>query len=42
MINFLIDDYCSSLGDLMNVIRGVVTLFQFGIPILLIVFGLID
>ena len=36
------DDYCNSLNDVMNVIHGVVTLFQFGIPILLIVFGLID
>lgn len=38
-------DFCSNkegLGEIIILLKNVVKLFQFGIPILLIVFGLID
>ena len=35
-------DYCTELGAVIGVLKAVVGLFQFGIPILLIIFGMID
>lgn len=39
-INFL--DYCSDLAPLLRLVKSVIKLIQFGIPILLILFGMID
>lgn len=41
MINFLLDP-CTGLKDVVLLAKNVVTLFQWGIPIVLIIFGLID
>ena len=35
-------DLCEDLGPLISIIKGVVKLVQFGIPFLLILFGVID
>ena len=39
---FLDIDYCQELGPVISILKAVVKLFQFGIPILLIIFGMID
>ena len=39
---FLDVNYCTSLDPLMNILHAVVNLFKFGIPILLIIFGMMD
>ena len=39
---FLDVNYCTSLEPLMNILHSVVNLFKFGIPILLIIFGMMD
>lgn len=33
---------CKGLDDVVNLLKNVVTLFQWGIPMVLIIFGLID
>ena len=40
MINFM--DYCSDLKPVINILHAVVGMIQFGVPILLIIFGMID
>lgn len=35
-------DYCDDLRPVMNILHAVVSIFQFIIPILLIIFGMID
>lgn len=35
-------DYCEDLGPLINIVKAVVGLIQFGIPIVLILMGVID
>ena len=35
-------DYCQELSPIISILKTVVGLFQFGIPILLIIFGMID
>ena len=35
-------DYCGDLSQVIGILKAVVGLFQFGIPILLIIFGMID
>lgn len=40
MIYFI--DYCDDLGPVISILKAVVGIFQFGIPILLIIFGMID
>ena len=39
---FLDVNYCTSLEPLMNILHSVVDLLKFGIPILLILFGMLD
>ena len=40
-MNFLVD-YCSGLAPVISIVKNVVKLIQFGVPILLIIFGMID
>ena len=35
-------NYCTELEPVIGILKAVVRLFQFGIPILLIIFGMID
>ena len=35
-------DYCQSLRPVINILHSVVDLIQFGVPLLLILFGMID
>ena len=35
-------DYCSNLRPVINILHAVVSVIQFGIPIVLIIFGMID
>ena len=35
-------DYCNELGPIIGILKTVVGLLQFGIPILLIIFGMLD
>ena len=41
---FFLDDisYCDSLSSIISILQAIVGLFQFGIPILLIIFGMLD
>ncbi len=40
---YLLDvNYCQSLSPLINILKAVVNLIQWGIPIVLIVFGILD
>ncbi len=41
-IYFLAANYCSDLAPVIRLVKSVVGLIQFGVPILLIVFGMID
>ena len=40
-MNFLVD-YCQSLAPVISILKAVVNLIQWGIPIILILFGMID
>lgn len=40
-MNFLVD-YCAGLNPVISIVKNVVKLIQFGVPILLIVFGMLD
>lgn len=40
MINFM--DYCTTLAPVIRILKAVVNLIQWGIPIILILFGMID
>ena len=35
-------DYCSSLAPVISILHSVVTLIQWGIPIVLIIYGILD
>ena len=39
-MNFL--DFCSDLGPVVSLLKNVVKLIQWGIPIILIIFGMLD
>ena len=39
-MNFL--DYCTELGPIVTLAKNVVKLFQWGIPMVLIIFGMLD
>lgn len=39
---FSVVDYCDSLGPIIGILKAVVSLIQFGVPIILIVMGMID
>ena len=41
-IYFLTANYCGDLAPVIRLVKSVVGLIQFGVPILLIVFGMID
>ena len=45
IINFMVmttEEYCTQLAPVINLAKGAVTLLQSGIPIALIIFGMID
>ena len=39
---FFLDSYCEDLAPVIGIVKGVITLIQWGVPILLIVFGTLD
>lgn len=39
---FFLDSYCEELAPVIGIVKGVITLIQWGVPILLIVFGTLD
>ena len=43
-MNFLetATDFCTGLGPIVSIVKTVINLFQWGIPILLVVFGILD
>ena len=41
MVNFLVDN-CQGLDPVIKILKAVVGLIQFGVPILLILFGMLD
>lgn len=42
-MNFLdVVDYCTGLDPVINIVKSVINLIKFGVPILLILFGMID
>lgn len=40
MINFM--DECMGLNDIIGLLKNVIKIIQFGVPILLIIFGMLD
>lgn len=42
VFNFLDVDYCGALKPVVKILHSVVTLIQWGVPLMLILFGMID
>jgi uncharacterized membrane protein len=43
MMNFLVyDSYCNDLKPVINILKAVIGLIQWGVPFLLILFGMLD